>query len=213
MLTVWTICWGDKYPDYFVQRLQREVRKHLDMPHRFVCITDREIEGVTCQPFADDYPGWWSKVTLFKAGVASDRNLWLDLDVVITGDLTEMVKEYAGAPLAMPLNWAQSGHGGCQSSVMIWKDNYNTRQIYDLYNPADPRLGNWPPTTANGALHGDQEWITELRDTDRIHVTPITEGIKSYKYHCRGGLPGGTKVVVFHGDPKPDKVREPWFVW
>ena len=213
MITVWSICWGDKYPDYYVQRLQREVRKYLSKPHRFVCITDREIDGVETMPFPEDYPGWWSKVALFKSGVASGTNLWLDLDVVLTGSLDDMLDKYGNSPLAMPTNWANSGHGGCQSSVMIWADNAMARKIYEQF---DPSIAYWPPRNEPGVLWGDQEWITDLRDSREIKVEPIDPAwIRSYKYHCRGGLPHDCRVVVFHGDPKPasDVVREPWFRW
>ena len=118
---------------------------------------------------------------------------------------------YGNASCAMPNNWAKSGHGGCQSSVMMWTNNYNVRQIHDLFDPA---IAHWPPRNEPGVcLWGDQEWITELRSADKVQVTPITEGIKSYKYHCRQGLPEGTKVVVFHGDPKPSTVSESWYQW
>ena len=215
MLTVWSICWGDKYPDYFVQRLQKSVQENLQLPHKFVCITDRQINDVETMPFPDDFPGWWAKVSLFRWDTMADRNLWLDLDVVITGDITKMVERYSKSTLATPLNWAASGHGGCQSSVMLWAKNYNVRQVYDLYDHTDPRLGNWPPTTENNAVWGDQEWITELRNAGRIQVVPIESGVYSYKYHVRGnGLPDDARIVVFHGDPKPDQVKgETWFQW
>ena len=210
MLTVWSVCWGDKYSDWCVQRLQRSVRQHLSIEHDFICITDRDIEGVNCQPPINDLPGWWGKVNLFSFDVCRSHNLYLDLDVVITGDLTEMVMRYQNASLATPLNWAQSGHGGCQSSVMIWARNYNAKQIYDLFDPA---IAHWPPINQPGVLWGDQEWITELKNNHKIQVSPIEEGIKSYKYHCRNGLPEDTRVVVFHGDPKPSAVKESWYEW
>lgn len=215
MLTVWCVWWRDpaspdKYSDYYVQRLQREVRRHLSIPHRFVCISDEPVDGVATMPPPEKYPGWWSKVALFKRGVATGQNLYLDLDVVITGELDSMVKRYCNEPLAMPLNWAQSGHGGCQSSVMLWADNNMARKIYTHF---DPRIAHWPPINQPGVLWGDQEWMQELRSRGEIRVTPITDGIRSYKYHCRNGLPAGTRIVVFHGEPKPPSVSESWFDW
>jgi hypothetical protein len=122
-----------------------------------------------------------------------------------------MVQRYASEPLAMPLNWAASGHGGCQSSVILWSGCEMTRRIYDEFDPA---IAYWPPRNDGGKLWGDQEWITHLRDTGRIRVTPIDAGIYSYKYHVRGkGLPHGSKIIVFHGEPKPPDVKESWFQW
>lgn len=209
-LTVWSLCWGKKYPEYSVQRLQKSVSEHLTVPHRFVCVTDRQIEGVKCIPPVVDWPGWWGKIALHSWEVCAEENLFFDLDVVITGSLDQMVQKYRKCTLAMPLNWAQSGHGGCQSSVMMWKKNYNTKQIFDLF---DPKRINWPPVNQPGVLWGDQEWITELRDKQKIESVPIAEGIYSYKYHCRQGLPDNCRVVVFHGDPKPWQVRESWYRW
>jgi len=210
MLTVWSLCWGDKYDDYSVQRLQREVGRYLDIPHQFRCVTDRKIEGVECIPPINDLPGWWGKVNLFDWDVMDDQNLYFDLDVVITSNLDEMVMEYSRATCAMPNNWAASGHGGCQSSVMMWTKNHNVRQIHDLF---DPLIAYWPPVNQPGVLWGDQEWITKLRNADKVAVRPMDCGIYSYKYHCRHGLPDDASIVVFHGDPKPSVVDESWFQW
>ena len=209
MLTVWSLCWGEKYDDYCVQRLQREVDKYLTIPHRFVCITDREIKGVYCVPPPDDLPGWWGKISLFKPGFATDQNLWLDLDVVITDNLDELVTRYADCALATPWNWAQSGHGGCQSSVMLWYGS-GPLPIYNAFNPA---IAHWPARNEPGILWGDQEFITQQRDAG-FPVTQIEPGmVKSYKYHCQNGLPLNTKIVVFHGSPKPSEVKASWYQW
>ena len=210
MLTVWSVCWGDRYPDYYVQRLQRTVDEHLTVPHRFKCITTRAIEGVETVRPINDLPGWWGKVNLFSFDVSDARNLYFDLDVVITGSLDPLVQSCSRSHLSMPMNWAQSGHGGCQSSVMWWTKNYNVKQIHDLFDPA---FAHWPPINRRGILWGDQEWVTHLRDTDKIQVNPIRSGIYSYKYHCRKELPKDALVVVFHGDPKPADVQAEWFQW
>jgi hypothetical protein len=209
MLTVWTMSTGGKYADEYPQRLQQAVAENLEIEHRFICIADHLIEGVQTMTPPTDYPGWWGKVGLFKPGVPKDLNLWLDLDVVITGDLTQMVELYQDSGLAMPTNWAQSGHGGCQSSVMIWRRG---RHILPIYRDFKEEWAHWPPVNKPGVLWGDQEWITQLRDTKQIEVTPINESwVKSYKYHCRGGVSADCRVVVFHGKPDPHEVGPPWW--
>lgn len=211
MLAVWCLCVGDKYPDYYAQRLKRTVQENLTLEHNFMCISDHEIDGVTTIRPINDLPGWWGKVNLFSFEVSDRLNLYLDLDVVITGSLDDLVTKYRNSPCAMPLNWAQSGHGGCQSSVMLWSKNYNTEQVYSLFDPA---IAHWPPVNQPGTLWGDQEWITQLRDTDKIQVNPINaDWVKSYKYHCRDGLPDDCRIVVFHGEPKPADVNVDWFEW
>ena len=210
MLTVWCICWGDKYPDYYVTRLKESVAQNTEIPHRFVCVTDRRIPGITTMPPPVDWPGWWGKIGLFKPGFSGPLNLYLDLDVVVTGDLTPIIESLDQHSLAMPLNWAQSGHGGCQSSVMVWRDCLLNQQIYDLFDPA---WIHWPPKEP-WKFYGDQEVITHFRDTGLIRVRPIPDQyVKSWKYHCQNGLPKDARVIVFHGSPKPDEVSVPWFKW
>jgi hypothetical protein len=206
MLNVWSGVWGGKYPDYYAQRMKREVAANLSIPHHFLCLSDHRIDGVDTVLLTEPWESWWHKLTLFKKGfVTEDENIWIDADCVITGNLDEMVMQYRNAPLAILTNWAVSGHGGCQSSVMIWKANYMAYQCYDLFDyEVDSKR-----------LHGDQEFITELRDTKRIQVTPIDpKYTASYKYHCQNGLPSeDCKIVIFHGKPDPHEVRADWFVW
>ena len=216
MLTVWCVWWRDpanpdKYSAYHVLRLKTTVAKNLTIPHRFVCITSERLNDVETMPPSSGLPGWWGKLELWRPGVCDVNNLYLDLDVVITGSLDEMVAQYADCVLAAPSNWAQSGHGGVQSSVLLWRSSRFTLPIWKEFKP---EWAHWPPVNKPGTLWGDQEWITRLRDAGRIEVTPINPAwVKSYKYHCRDGLPPDTRVCVFHGDPKPENVRAAWFQW
>lgn len=210
MLTVWTMSTGGKYDDYYPQRLAREVKKYLSLPHRFICIADHPIDRVITMPPPTDYPGWWGKIGLFKPGVATTVNLWLDLDVVITGPLDDLIERYGNCPLAAPSNWAASGHGGVQSSVLVWKQSKYTLPIYREFQREWAR---WPPVN-DGGLWGDQEWLTVLRDAGKLDVTPIyPPWVRSYKYHCTNGLPADCRVAVFHGKPDPDEVKTSWFQW
>ena len=213
MLTVWSLNWGNKYNDFYVQRLQREVNKYLTLPHDFKCITSRTIEGVECIEPPTDWPGWWGKLGLFKPGFCENYNLWLDLDVVLVANIDQMVMRYSPEHLSCAKNWAASGHGGCQSSVMMWRGGKGCH-VESIYRAFDPERMNWPPINQPGVLWGDQEFITERRDGGHLNVTHFEPAdVVSYKYHCRDGLPDGAKIVVFHGDPKPATVDESWLQW
>jgi hypothetical protein len=215
MLTVWCVLWGDKYDHYYVQRLKRETEKYLTIKHQFKCLSDQSIEGVETVPQITDKPGWWQKIDLFSPGFCGDYNLFLDLDIILTSNLDNMLLQYAGSHLACASNWAASGHGGCQSSVMIWKGGKGC-QAETIYRLFDPKDAHWPPRNEPGYYWGDQEFITHLRDTGHLAVTHFApELIQSYKYHCQGkGLPGmGCLAVIFHGLPNPPDVVEDWFKW
>ena len=195
--------WGDKYSVDYVYALKRMVELNLTTPHEFICITSQPMPGVNCIQPECDYHGWWQKLQLFKPGLATGPSLYLDLDVVITGSLDGLVEQYAGCELAMPANWAMSGHGGCQSSVMIWRGD----TCHDIWQSFDYEADS-------KRLWGDQEFITErLGDPGAGRITKITPSqIVSYKYHCRTGQPKDAKVIVFHGKPDPHEVSDKWVI-
>ena len=204
MLTAWCVLNGDKYADSDVYILRDMVARNLDLPHTFRCLSDREVPGVDCFIPDEQWPGWWSKLLLFR--YSTGLNLYFDLDVVIVGPLDGLVSER----LSMPLNWAQSGHGGCQSSVMAWGGDYS--RIADAFHVEQleaPERGN---CGAYQGLWGDQELITRTLGSPGGSNIDAMPGVYSYRYHCQGGPPPGAKVVCFHGEPKPKDVNEPWVI-
>lgn len=205
MLNVWSVCNGCKYNTEDVHIVKNMVSRNIDQPHNFYCLSDREIEGVDCLIPDENWPGWWSKLLLFRYAVG--QCLYLDLDVVIVGNLDRLLSRR----LSMPANWAASGHGGCQSSVMSWDGDYSF--IPDRFNPINltaPERGNcgWY-VGAVRECWGDQEFITDLMGDPGDNVVPM-QHVYSYKYHCRAALPAEASVVCFHGEPKPGQVHDEW---
>lgn len=198
MISVWCVLWGTKYPAHYVYRLRNAVRRHLLQEHRFVVLTAKPMRLPTVAP-PSDWEGWWQKLALFKVAEPGSRNLYIDLDSVIVGNLDRLL---VPGTLAMARNWAQSGHDSCQSSVMVWTGGEH-QDLYDDCKDAD-----------RGRLWGDQEWITErLGKPGEGKVTEIPHPlVSSYKYHCReqGKPPAGAAVCTFHGEPKMDCVEDPW---
>jgi len=194
-LNVWCVCVGDKYHSGYVYALQEAVAKNLSIPHRFRCITTRRLQGIETRNPPVPYSGWWSKIGLFAHNVATGPSLYFDLDVVITGSLDYLV-EFTKYEFAAPANWARSGHGGIQSSVMAWRGDWV--EPYEYIKP------QWPAVTER--LWGDQELLWEMLGDRWIRIP----GVCSYKYHVapNGVIPADASVVVFHGEPKPIDVSD-----
>lgn len=204
MLTVWCVLNGSKYHDEEARILQSQVAANLTIPHRFRCLSDRQIQNVDCYIPPERWPGWWSKLLLFK--YSEGQNLYLDLDCVVTGNLEPLLSEQ----LSMPANWGQSGHGGCQSSVMAWGRNYSViTEAFDvalLHKPDNGNCGAYGPRR----LWGDQEFITSMYGDPGKGEVKAMRGIYSYKYHAIHGLPHDAIAVAFHGEPKPSQVNDAW---
>ena len=70
------------YDATWVDKLQRAVKRHLTIPHRFVCLSDCEVncERIPLGPLGS---GYWSKLQLFQQGLFDTPVLYLDLDTLI----------------------------------------------------------------------------------------------------------------------------------
>ncbi len=203
-LTVWSVCVGTKYDSGYVYALREAVAKHLTIPHEFRCITTRNLPDIQTVKPPVPYQSWWSKMGLFYPGIATGPSLYFDLDVVITGNL-DYLADYTDT-FSAPANWAQSGHGGIQSSVMAWPGNWHA--------PYEKIRQDWPNAKWDGGymilngkrLWGDQEYLYDMLDNDWRRIP----GIGSYKYHIRPiqQIPDWMSVCVFHGKPDPHEVSD-----
>lgn len=213
-MRVLCVKWGRKYGPEWVTRLRNAVARNLKREYAFACVTEDPVPGVTCIPLLCNLPTWWQKIGLFRYHFSGD-NLYLDLDVVITGSLDPLVgclesdrsklwtRDDFSYSLRAPkqgidedMRRTLGGDGTINSSVMLWNGGM-ARDVWDKFTP-----------DVMDRLHGDQNWITQVLHPGRIGFLPDDQ-VKSYKYHVlRGENPG--PVTVFHGDPKPDQVREEW---
>jgi hypothetical protein len=85
--------WAEWGPTY-LSRMVRNIRKWLPADTRIVVMTDRpDVVPAGCDIFLlpEDHPGWWSKLFSFRRDVACGRCLYLDLDNVVAGPLTELL--------------------------------------------------------------------------------------------------------------------------
>lgn len=184
----------------YVDNLFRAVRRNLSQPHQFVCFTDHTW-GLNEDVWAQTLPhpgldGWMNKLSLFKPGVFADgeRVLYLDLDTVITGSLDE-IASYAGA-FAMLEDVIYLDRLG--SGVMAWRGGFGAN-IFQSY------LAAGCPTVAGG----DQVWIAEhVSRPDRLQDLYPNQ-IASYKMSAEVLSPQ-TRIVAFHGSPRPHEVSTGW---
>lgn len=199
VIDIWCVKVGDKYRSEHVDNLHRMVDKNLSRPYRFNCLTQSKFDG------------WWAKIDLLlKDGPA----IYFDLDVVIVDEIDSLARMAETNTFSMAKNWANSGHGGWQSSVMLWSNErenlhagFDYSRVSEATGPENCRNFGWYIEESGVRHWGDQEWLTY----NAQDVTEIPAGlVVSYKYHCRGGLPDRAKVVCFHGKPDYWEVSDPW---
>lgn len=188
---------GPEYtPDHLYRMVDAVLAHNPEM--RIVCLTDCEIHhpGITAVPLLHGWKGWWSKIELFRPGVLTGPTLYLDIDTVVTGPLD-------GVPVGDFTMLACVYRGGdVGSGIMGW--TRTPTWIYDAFLADPERYMRLYKTTARW---GDQAFIR-----DHLGSAPKTFGkqFRSYKVHCRRGVPEGTKVVYFHGTPRPWQADINW---
>ena len=158
-----------KYSPKYVHRLRQMVGRHTDRPFRTVCLTDQPddmpegVEAVRIPGLGeDDARGWWRKMYLFHPGMPfGDRVLYLDLDVLVVGDLAPIIDypaDFAIAPDSAP-DFRGKGQWktvkGYQSSVMVWDHRARER----FFTGFDPTMPN--------RLWGDQDALKEMSPDER----------------------------------------------
>lgn len=186
---------GGDYGPSWVYALRRGLNRHHP-EHRFVCLTD--VQGVTPMwraPLEHHWPGWWSKLELFRPGLfeEGERVLYLDLDTLVLGSLEELAS-YRGE-FAMIRGFYRKTQ--LQSGVMAFTPGEVTQALWDRWMRS--------PQRGMRQKRGDGEWIAE--NAPRADVLPdlYPGAIRSFKVHHRDQPPDpdqGVALLCGHGHPR-----------
>jgi lipopolysaccharide biosynthesis glycosyltransferase len=214
MLNVFCLWVGNKYPVDYVKKLNNMVKANLALDHKFICLTDKpnlhKIEGIEFRQAPVAIADSWCKLSLFTPQLTAyyqGKALYLDLDIVITGKLDGMIEKCDTLTEKPKDEYGVTGHNktfyiikdwwrdSFNSSVMIWElGKWN--EIYSKFKPSDINR-----------LKGDQDLITEVLQGHDVKTFGAVE-IQSYKANnLIEGFNKHTKIVVFHGKPKPHEVK------
>jgi hypothetical protein len=179
-----------------VHALRAGVAKHLPRAHRFVCLTDMDVPGVETIPLEHDWPGWWAKPEIWRPGVLQGPCLYLDLDTLPVGDLSD-IASYRG-PFAM-LNDFFQGRKLAASGVMAWTPGPHTEAIYE----AMLRERRIPPGRSD---HWYARHAPEAERLQELHPGQLV----SLKAHAKDGPPENARLVSGHGKPRLSDPKAGW---
>lgn len=211
---------GGDFDATWVEALERACFERITEPHKFICLTDIPIRGaprvswIDWIPLEHNWPGWWSKIELFRPGLFPEGEpvLYFDLDTVVTRDITHLSRTIdCDLILLRDFYRLQTGWG---TGLMGWTGS----QLDDIYQTFKARAQNYI-----GQFRSDQDFIYWYIAGAKAEFPAIgvrfwqdefPEHIVSYKIHCSTGLPPTAHVVCFHGQPRPSEVggwvKEKW---
>jgi len=136
MLSVVCWRWGTAYGVEYINRLRSMLSRHLDLPHCLYCVTDDPAgldSGIIPVPIwpANDL-GRARRLRIFDEsmrGLFGQRILQLDIDCVITGDITPLVNRSEPFVIwrSVPELWY--GKGSFHQNSENGKGAYNTSML------------------------------------------------------------------------------------
>jgi len=219
---------GDAYSWNYVERLYSMLSRHITPGVRLHVYT--EAHRVVPAPFIKhellDWniygpkKAWWYKMQMFNAKTHyKGPLLYLDLDVVITGNIDWICRlplQYFWAVRDFKYLWRET-HYAMNSSIMWW-DTWQYAPIWREFSSQDIR-------TVTKQHHGDQDYLDVKIPKSQLRYFD-TEMIRSWRWQALDGgynfkkrtylAPGtgtnianNTSVLVFHGHPKPDQIQDP----
>ena len=225
----WFVCLkhGNKYSSSYVNKLYNMVRRHCTVPFGFACITEdashlnQDIKVIPI-PKQPGLQGWWYKPWVFSPDLPLEGTIiFLDLDIVIIGNIDSL--------------WTYNTGKFCiirdfnRSSIKDWS-KFNSSIFKFEKGSFDFVWGNLiKDISITRRMHGDQDWIySQIRHN---YMFWPDEWIRSYKWEIRNKndvvkvglkrqfkevanpqIDPRTKILVFHGDPKPEEVQDPIIV-
>ncbi len=218
------IKWGDKYTAVDVNLLYRKLRENTTLGPlfsslNFYCFTDNGVDlnpdinvfplpVMNCKP--EDVKYAYKK----EAGLCDDnlggltgkRVFFFDLDVLITDNLDELWLYPKDDEFVIINDWNTKGNHVGQASMYSWQ--VGTLGYIKSYFEAHPQ------EVVSKYYTASQEYLSSkvIEKRGALKFFP-EEWCSSFKFSClppfylrkfiAPKLPTGTKILAFHGDPKP----------
>lgn len=226
------ICWKWKPPHGYrskfapatVNVLYSMLKRHYHGEFSLVCVTD-DPSGISPDvrtvPLWDDfkfvpsphgigYPSCYRRLRMFSreaAEIFGPRFVSIDLDVVITGDVTPLFDHDLEFRM-----YGDTARGTPYNGSLIQHIAGTRTQLWEKFDPKkSPQMG-----IARRFIGSDQAWIGVCLGPKEPKFTSA-DGVFSYRNELLpkgGSLPAEAKIVIMHGHVDPwmpqMQARHPW---
>jgi hypothetical protein len=196
---------GGRYTLEHVRLLEDQLGHEYPLTLYTDDVDELKRRGSFGRPLSYMLPGWWSKMELFNPRWQDDI-IYFDLDTVIRRRPRILLDPVFSPMMLRDFNYPNR----IQSSIMaipgpfkrfIWERwMQHPQEWMDLYNP-------------DGL--GDQAFLQDCsKKFWGILQDKYPGEYASWKVdNLKEGVPPSTRVIVFHGDPKPWDIRDGKRVW
>jgi len=208
-----TTGWRKGYSAGHVNALHAMVSQNLDIPHKFVCVTNMP-ENINCEtiPLWDDplvpgvlahKPNCYKRLKAFSPEIKQifgERFISLDLDVVIRGNITDIIDRKE--------DFIMLKGGSTPYNGSMWMMTAGARkQVWEDFDPrASPAQAKAAKMPSGKNYYGsDQAWISYKLGT-KEKTWDENDGIYQYWNGLNrnpGRIPENAKIIFFNGAINP----------
>jgi hypothetical protein len=227
LVTVVCLKWGDKYSAEYVNRLRSMVRRHLSVPHEFVCFTDGTSglePDIATRPIPDPFDGWWNKLSFFRGDLFPPGTtlLYSDLDMVIVKSIDflldgpETYKPCLSFSGWVPYNGSvmritAGAHVDIYSKFAADPDPIRARHMSDQewIGECLPGLPTFPPEKIISFKWGlDSHFLgwTPIKRWSPKAISPLMHALPAPPWMTTPAPGPDVAMIAFHGRPNPPDV-------
>jgi len=202
---------SDDLPAKYINNLYRGVRRFAEEEFKFICFSNENLEvdkGVELRPFPlVSHTGVLPRLWMFsrEAGLFGHQVLCLDLDVVIVGNLRDIMG-YSGEFCTRRKFKPAEAHK-IDGDIMSFRAGGGNEKRFWLPFKNDV-------AAAEELTRGrERYWIRHCIDGEVDTWQDLyPEQVVSYKWHVRSlrRLPSNARIVSCHGVPRPHEIKDEW---
>lgn len=197
----------------YVNNLYRGVTRYTKEPFNFVCFTNETMdldEGIEVRPFKlITTKGVLPRMYMFSkaSGLFGSQVLSLDLDVIITGPLDDLLR-YEGL-FCTRKSWTRGEETLLDGDIMSFQAGRQTEAMF--WNPLVFDIKEVEMLSGGGR---ERFWVRHVMAGHKADTWQdcLPGQVCSYKYHVmkKAKVPQGARIISCHGFPRPHQIEQPW---
>ena len=154
---------SEYYTEEWVVKLKRGLERHLKADHRFVCLTNDQIDGVETIPLERKFGYHWAKLECFRPGLFKGPVVYMDLDVLFTGSMDFLADTIVPQTSFLMIDDIPSLPEIHNSTLMRWNaDSPAIANMFEEFASNEDHYKaqyRWSPEAK--AMYGDQAFIAD----------------------------------------------------
>lgn len=214
---------GGPYDLRYVEALSSALQINAEWDGDIVCLTDQpeqvEQDGVQAVPMEHNWPGWWSKIELFKPGLFDSPVIYLDLDTLVLGPIHEMqrmVERWKYGPLLLRGYHPTSQRYDLPATgIMAWNPSQwrdfsgpQMEEVYQAFVERYSRMIDLGKNVDDYIKGGDQGFVRQYVNPERKLQDVLPPNYIAFKRQVRQspnsteGELRGARLLAWSGRPR-----------